>query len=418
VNLLTISTIPEILLDLEQRWWLYASMPLIAAIIGYTTKVVAIKMMFNPVEFRGRRPYLGWQGIIPRSAGRMAAIACDTLTANLLDPKELFDRLDPERMVKELEVPLVAAVREITEEIASRTQPEIWHSLPAAARQRVLDQIRNDAPRVIAEIMEDVRDDVEGVFDFKEMVVTNLVQDKATLNKMFEHAGARVFRFIIRFGAPSGFAIGLIQAVAWALFKEPMIMPIFGLITGWFTDWMALKLVFVPKFPRRILGIRWQGLFFKYRDEFTDLYGDLVSRQVVTPRNIMQAVLRGPMSDRLFAVLQYKLDEEIDRQVGLTRPLVVLAVGGTGYQQVKEIVADMVLRRLPDTARHLERYAEDALDIRNTVLTKMRQMSQDDFEQLLRPAFRQDEWKLIAVGAALGFVVGEFQVLLVEQFGR
>jgi hypothetical protein len=45
-------------------------------------------------------------------------------------------------------------------------------------------------------------------------------------------------------------------------------------------------------------------------------------------------------------------------------------------------------------------------------------MSQDEFEQLLRPAFQQDEWKLIAVGAILGFVVGELQVQLVEHFGR
>ena len=45
-------------------------------------------------------------------------------------------------------------------------------------------------------------------------------------------------------------------------------------------------------------------------------------------------------------------------------------------------------------------------------------MSQDEFEQLLRPAFQQDEWKLIAVGAMLGFFVGELQVQLVEHFGR
>ncbi|HEY2203391.1 MAG TPA: DUF445 family protein [Pseudonocardia sp.] len=393
-------------------------MPLIAAAIGYFTKLVAVEMMFRPIEFKGRRPYLGWQGIIPRYAGRMAAIACDMLTAKLLDPQELFDRLDPERMVQELEQPLTEAVREIAEEIAARTQPELWASLPDAVKARVLTQVKREAPRVIAEIMDQVREDVEGIFDFKEMVVTNLIRDKETLNKMFRYAGRREFGFIVRFGAPSGFVIGLIQALAWALFKEPMIMPIFGLFTGWLTDYTALKLVFVPKYPKRILGITFQGLFFKHRDEFTDTYGDLVARQVVTPRNMIHAVLRGPTSDRLFAIIQRKLYDEMDGQIGLGRPLVVLAVGGTGYQQVKELIAEMVLQRLPDTAQQLEDYAEDALDIRNTVVQKMRQLSEDEFEQLLRPAFKQDEWKLIAVGAVLGFLVGELQVLLVEQFGR
>jgi uncharacterized membrane protein YheB (UPF0754 family) len=409
----------EIIADVSKHWWVYLSMPVIAAVIGYVTKLAAIKMMFYPVEFRGRRPYLGWQGVIPRAAGRMAAIACDTLTANLLEPKDLFDRLDPERMVTELREPLSRAARQIAEEVASRTYPDVWRSLPEAAKQRLLDQVQNDAPRLITEILDQVRHDVEGVFDFKEMVVTYLLQHKHTLNQLFQDAGHRVFRFIVRFGAPSGFVLGMGQAVAWGLFKEPLIMPLFGLLTGWLTDYVALKLVFVPKFPRRFLGLfSWQGLFFKYRDEVTDMYGDLVASEVITPRNMIEAVLRGPMSDRLFALIQTALETEMDRQVGLARPLVVMAVGGTGYRQVKELVADLVVRQLPDTARELEQYAADALDIRATVVEKMREMSQDEFEQLLRPAFQQDEWKLIAVGAMLGFFVGELQVQLVEHFGR
>jgi len=409
----------EIFTDFTKHWPVYLSMPVIAAIIGYVTKLAAIKMMFHPLEFRGRRPYLGWQGVIPQSAGRMAAIACDTLTANLLEPKDLFDRLDPERMVIELQEPLSRAARQIAEEVASRTYPDVWRSLPEAAKQRLLDQVQAEAPRLVTGILNQVREDVEGVFDFKDMVVTYLLQNKRTLNQLFQDAGHRVFRFIVRFGAPSGFALGLGQAVAWGLFKEPLIMPLFGLLTGWITDYVALKLVFVPKFPKRILGVfTWQGLFFKYRDEVTDMYGDLVAKEVITPHNMIEAVLRGPMSDRLFALIQNTLEAEMDRQVGLARPLVVMAVGGTGYRQVKELVADLVLRQIPDTAIQLEQYAADALDIRATVVEKMREMSQDEFEQLLRPAFQQDEWKLIAVGALLGFFVGELQVLIVEYFGR
>jgi uncharacterized membrane protein YheB (UPF0754 family) len=414
-----VTDLAGILSDLGKHWWLYASMPLIAATIGYVTKLVAVEMMFQPIEFKGRRPYLGWQGIIPRFAGRMAAIACDTLTAKLLSPQDLFDRLDPARMVRELERPLTDAIEKITEEVAARTQPELWNSLPTRAKKQVMRQVRGEAPRVISEIMAQIRDNVESVFDFKEMVVTSLVQDKVTLNKMFREAGKREFQFIVRFGAPSGFAIGLIQAIAWALFKEPWIMPLFGVFTGWLTDYVALKLVFVPKYPTRILGlVRLQGLFYKYREEFTDLYGDLIARQVLTPRNMIQAVLRGPSSDRLFAIIQGTLRDEVDQQVGLSRPLVVLAVGGSGYQQVKEVVAEQTLAQLPDTVMALEDYAEDALDIRNTVVTKMRQLSADEFENLLRPAFKQDEWKLIAVGAVLGGLVGELQTVLVELFGH
>jgi hypothetical protein len=39
-------------------------------------------------------------------------------------------------------------------------------------------------------------------------------------------------------------------------------------------------------------------------------------------------------------------------------------------------------------------------------------MTDEEYEGLLRPAFKQDEWKLIAVGGILGFLIGELQVHL------
>ncbi|MDN5855541.1 MAG: DUF445 domain-containing protein, partial [Actinomycetia bacterium] len=55
-------------------------MPLCMALIGYVTKLLAIKMMFAPIEFRGWGP-IGWQGIVPRHAARMASIAVDLMTS-------------------------------------------------------------------------------------------------------------------------------------------------------------------------------------------------------------------------------------------------------------------------------------------------------------------------------------------------
>ena len=42
----------------------------------------------------------------------------------------------------------------------------------------------------------------------------------------------------------------------------------------------------------------------------------------------------------------------------------------------------------------------------------MQELSEEEFEGVLRPVFRQEEWILIFVGALLGFLVGELQVFL------
>lgn len=210
--------------------------------------------------------------------------------------------------------------------------------------------------------------------------------------------------------------IGLIQMVAWAVFRLPIIMPVFGLVTGWFADWLALKMIFNPKQPVRYLGLfEWQGLFLKRRREVAAAYGALIAKEIITSHNVIQAVLRGPMSDKLFAMVQREVQHVLDSQTGIARPLLVLAVGSSRYQEMKRVVGAQVMAALPDTMLYVEDYAEDAMDIRNTLVGKMQELSAEEFEALLRPAFEQDECLLITVGAGLGFLVGELQLLLVEH---
>jgi uncharacterized membrane protein YheB (UPF0754 family) len=151
-----------------------------------------------------------------------------------------------------------------------------------------------------------------------------------------------------------------------------------------------------------------QGVFQRRRDEVAKQYAAVVAREVMTVPNLVDGVLNGPRADRLRDMIRETVEEAIEEQAALARPL----VGATRFADLKKTAADRAIRYLPTTMLTAERYATEALDIRDTIATKMRRLTRIEYEGLLRPAFRQDEWKLIAVGAAIGAVIGELQVLL------
>ncbi|WOD28832.1 DUF445 domain-containing protein [Alloalcanivorax xenomutans] len=406
-----------ILADVRANWILYLSMPVVAALIGYVTKLVAIRMMFQPLEFVGKPPLLGWQGIVPRRAATMASIACDLMMERLLKPEDVFDRLDPQRVAAEIRDPLIDVVEDITREVASEYQPGLWETLPEGIKRRVIQRIQKEAPHMVEQIMEDIKSNIHRVFDLKHMVVNALVRDKELLNRVFLEAGHVEFKFIARSGIYFGFAIGCVQAVVWALTHNVWVIPLFGLFTGWFTDWLALKMIFNPKQPVRYFGIfEWQGLFLRRRKQVAARYGELVAQEIVTPQAIIEEILKGPLSDRLFALVQRQVQRTLDEQAGLAKPLVVFAVGTSRYQQMKKTVAEKVMAALPEALGHVEAYAQEAMDLKNLLVTKMQELTEEEFEGLLRPAFQQDEWILIAVGALLGFLVGEVQVHVMLHF--
>jgi uncharacterized membrane protein YheB (UPF0754 family) len=236
------------------------------------------------------------------------------------------------------------------------------------------------------------------------------------LNRLFKDVGGPELRFIARSGLYFGLLIGLLQALVWALTHEPLVMPIFGAIVGLSTDWLALKMIFYPREQRRFLGVlRWQGLFQRRRTEVATDYGRVVADEVLTVPKIVEALLTGPRSDRLIALVQRHVSRVVDRQLGPARPLVRLTVGTERYRRLKADITERALAEAPRAMVPAMAYAKEALGIEQTVVAAMRGLTPLEFESVPRPAFRQDEWKLILVGGILGAVVGELQLLLLVR---
>jgi len=192
-------------------WVIYLSMPLVAAVIGYVTKLVAVEMMMRPLEFRGIPPYLGWQGVIPRFAPRMAAIATDLMLSRLLTTRELFDRIDGREMATRLQEPMKATIDEMTREIMSRHQPLVWEAMPEIGRRGVIWAVQRQAPKMVERLVDDLKRDPESVIDLRAVAVDALTRDKALLVSLIRRMGKNEFNFIIRVGAPFGFILGLIR---------------------------------------------------------------------------------------------------------------------------------------------------------------------------------------------------------------
>ncbi|WP_054056211.1 DUF445 domain-containing protein [Alloactinosynnema sp. L-07] len=389
-------------------------MPFIAAAIGYVTKRVAIEMMFRPLTFVGVwKPYLGWQGVVPRGSARMIRISARLITTRLIDPREIADRLDADEVARRIQGPLLMTIEEIARDVMERYHPQLWEMLPVLAQDLIIKQVQAGAPVMVKKIMHEIQTDIGEVLDVEQVAVDALQRDSELLVRLVRDISRPEMAFIARCGIYFGFALGIVQTIVWGLTQEPLILPIFGATIGWVTDWLAIKLVFFPRERTRILGIfPFQGVFQRRRNEVAKQYGDLVAREVMTVPNIIDGILRGPKSDRLLTMIQRIVQKTVDEQASIAKPFVAIAVGTKRFQEMKHAAADKAMTYLGDTALRAEPYATEALDIGNTIATKMNRLTRIEYEGLLRPAFRQDEWKLIAVGAFIGGLVGELQVLL------
>ncbi|NMN93707.1 DUF445 domain-containing protein [Nocardiaceae bacterium YC2-7] len=413
----------DIVTEFSEHWLPYSSVVLLAALIGYVTKVVAIEMMFKPIDFKGVRlgkiP-LGWQGIIPLRAAHMASVATNKIIGDLITPKDVWASIDPDRFASEIREPLMKSMDAVIQQVAASTQPEVWGNMPGFVKDDIRRRLRERAPAAIEGIMFDVGQNVEEVLDLKSLATRTLVYDKTILQRVFRQAGKREWAFIRRFGLVAGFAIGLLQLTFYLILHSPIVNPVMGAVNGFATDWFCIKgLLFHPKRPKKYLGIfTWQGLFLKYQDEVSEELADLIAAKVLTPHAVIDTLLRGPQSDRFFLILQQHIGAMIDDELGFAKPLVRVAVGTDNLAKVKTIMAEKVMAELPKTMSHAEGYLEDTLDIRHVLADRLKELPPEEFEGVLRPAFQQDEWTLISTGAILGTVAGFLQDGIIIMFAK
>ncbi|MCT2582570.1 DUF445 domain-containing protein [Actinophytocola gossypii] len=384
-------------------------MPLVAAVIGYLTKRAAIEMMFRPLRFVGiKEPWLGWQGVVPRHSDRMIRISADLLTRRLVDAREIFGRLDADRLVREVEGPLLLAVDDVVRDVLGRFHGSVWDALPPIGRELVVKRAQADTPVLVRRVLDEIRDNIGDVLDIERVAVAAMGRDKRLLIGLVREISRPEMGFIARCGIYFGLLLGLVQTVVWAATKEAWVLPVFGALVGWLTDWLAIKLVFFPRAARRIGPFTFQGVFQRRRDEVAKQYAEIVARDVMTVPNILDGLLRGPRSDRLLAGIRRVVRESVAEQARAVRPF----MNAERFNGMVDAAADGAVRHLPGAISSARDYATRALDVRDTIASRIRRLGRVEYEGLLRPAFRQDEWKLIAVGAVIGAIIGELQVLL------
>ncbi|MEO1370675.1 MAG: hypothetical protein AAFX50_26125, partial [Acidobacteriota bacterium] len=189
----------------------YASIPVVAGVVGWGTNWAAIELTFKPLEFKGIRPFLGWQGIIPAKAERMAAIFVDSTMIKLGTLPELFEEMEPDLIAEQIVRVAGPRLPRYTDEIMFEMDDALWRSTPELVKQRIYQRVQDRLPALVDALMKEANADIEGLIDFKQMIVSRLSNDRALLNRLFLESGREEFRFIIRSGLYFGFLFGLLH---------------------------------------------------------------------------------------------------------------------------------------------------------------------------------------------------------------
>ena len=98
------------------------------------------------------------------------------------------------------------------------------------------------------------------------------------------------------------------------------------------------------------------------------------------------------------------------------RTLAQLTVGPSGYVDLKRSIEEKAFALSVEPFEDPVFNRDRGVIVERLFRERMESLSPEEFQDLLRPAFQEDEWILIAIGGALGFGAGLAQLIL--MFGQ
>ncbi|KPK16331.1 MAG: hypothetical protein AMJ62_05850 [Myxococcales bacterium SG8_38] len=410
------------LLSRIQDNWIVLLIPVISALVGWFTNVVAIKMMFYPIEFVGISPYLGWQGVIPANALRLARVSNALITEKLLSLRQLFDEtFDAHAFTGKLGAVIDELTEQVIDEIANKHAKALWDNAGEFMQNKMRERARAEVLEVSRAIAMDMADDIDNILDIEKTVLDAIEQQRGLMGEMFYEVGRQEFKFIERSGLYFGFLFGIFQMLVWVLYPLPWILPAAGFGVGYLTNWIAIKLVFSPREPTRIGPITVQGLFHKRQNEVAEAFGRTVATRVLNADNIVNTVMESGGAARMNEIVERRVGELIDKYEA--HPMAVLLVPKEDRAALRSELLERVKSEWPKPGGFFHTFAGQSVDLDGELERRMRALDRESYEGVLRPAFQQDEWKLIAAGAVLGTIAGVLQLVYIfgdamERLGR
>lgn len=391
--------------------WRLASIPVVMAGIGWLIARIVITLTFRPLAFVGFRPLrLGWRGRVPARADRLASLLAERALPGPGALSELFREMEPEKVAGHIAQTINLDLDEYVDLAMGEHDEVLWENVPIIAKNRIYARARRQTPEVMDNILDDLSENIEELVDAREMVVRAMVADRSLPGRVLLAVGGRELSALARRGAWAGLFAGLLLMFVWHpqvwSWLPPLAVAALGAVVGWIT----LTPLCRPVEPLWIGPYCLQGVFMRRRDELADGFATLLTEEVLNLRSIMTEALSGAQAHRTRAIVKRHLRPLLESSV--VRTAIQLSMGAEGYANLKHRVTARVVEMTLIAISEPRFTRERSGIIRQMFRKRLTELSNAEFHELLRPAFMEDKWILVLLGALLGGIAGWLQLMV------
>ena len=189
-----------------------------------------------------------------------------------------------------------------------------------------------------------------------------------------------------------------------------VITIILSTFTGWVTTWIAIKMLFHPRKPVKILGFSIQGIFPKNQRVIAEKLGQVVGKELLSFDEIEAKITSPDNLRKLRPDIEAHIDNFLRNKLNEVFPMAQL-MGEKTILQLKEAFLTELESLFPVLMKSYMNKLQHDLDLEKIVTEKVAGFSTGKLEDILNQITKKEFKFLEVIGGVFGFLIGLAQVL-------
>jgi uncharacterized membrane protein YheB (UPF0754 family) len=190
-----------------------------------------------------------------------------------------------------------------------------------------------------------------------------------------------------------------------------IVLPVIATCLGWLLVSLLLRFLFHPRYPKKIMGYRLQGIVPKKQSSFAKEVGKL-SGSLFSIKEIEEKITHPDNVKKIMPQAEEQIDNFLRVKLVKSMPVVGMFVGDKTINNLKSLFVAELEELFPEIMKsYMDRLQED-FNIEKIVFDKIVTYPPAEIEKAFLQMLKKELMLIKLTGALLGLLIGLIQLAL------
>jgi uncharacterized membrane protein YheB (UPF0754 family) len=190
-----------------------------------------------------------------------------------------------------------------------------------------------------------------------------------------------------------------------------IITPFITALIGWFTNWVAIQMLFHPRQPMRIFFWKWQGLIPRRQEQLAAEAAEIIEREIMQQHMIVHEIRKIELGPYLEEAAHKVVWERIGPQLKAI-PLLGGFINNSTLSKFEVIAAASMKEESGPLMEKVASQFEASVNLKQLIEDNIASFDLIRLETIVNQVAKREFRTIERLGAVLGFVIGCAQVAL------